>query len=438
MRTTHEEKIDRIVADLKSRPRSAALRFRKGTVSHKVPKHGNRIPKVFDLDVSDLDSILEIDEGSLTCTAEPGVTFADLVRQTLALGLAPVTVPELKTITLGGAVAGCSVESMSYKYGGFHDSCLEYEVVTASGEVLECARDGENALVFDMAHGTFGTLGLITKLKFRLLPARPYVRLVYEKHDDYGECMAALRERMDRGDIDFIDGLALSEREFVLCLGSFVDRAPYTHSYDRMGVYYRAAATLREDYLCTFDYFFRYDADCHWIARNYGLEIPLLRFVFGRLFLSSTRMLSLAHAITRIKKARRPDVIVDLFVPIAKVESFWDFYRRTFDYYPLWLVPYKIAKVYPWISPSYIPVDSGKLYIDFAIYGYRPKDSRNYYRILEEELEELGGIKTLISHNFHGRDEFWRIMNKPCYDEVKRIVDPDNAFRDLYEKTHGG
>jgi hypothetical protein len=29
------------------------------------------------------------------------------------------------------------------------------------------------------------------------------------------------------------------------------------------------------------------------------------------------------------------------------------------------------------------------------------------------------------------------MWNKDSYDEVKRLVDPDNAFRDLYEKTHG-
>jgi len=433
----HEDKIDRIIAVMKARPRSAPLRFRKKTVSHKVPRHKGRLPNACVLDVSDLDEILEIDASGMTCTAEPGVTFADLVRKTLARGLVPVTVPELKTITLGGAVAGCSVESMSYKYGGFHDSCLEYEVVTASGEVLVCARDGENSLVFEMAHGTFGTLGLITKLKFRLLPARPYVHLVYEKFGDYREYMKALHERMDRDEIDFIDGLVVSKSEFLLCIGSFVDEVPYAHSYDRTSAYYRSAATLSEDYLGTFDYFFRYDADCHWIARNYGLEVPFLRFLFGRFFLSSTKMLSLAQAITRVRKDRRPDVIVDLFVPIAKVEPFWDFYKRVFDYYPLWVVPYRIAKVYPWISPSHIPGDSDNMYIDFAIYGYRPKDSRNYYRLLEEELRDLGGIKTLISHNFHGRDEFWSMWNKESYDEVKRLVDPDNAFRDLYEKTHG-
>ena len=435
---THEAKVERLAAALRARPRTRPLRFEKKTVSHKVPKPRAKLSNAYALDISDLDSILEIDARALTCTAEPGVTFAELVPRTLALGLVPLTVPELKTITLGGAVAGCSVESMSYKYGGFHDSCLEYEILTASGEALVCSRGGPNSLVFEMAHGTFGSLGLITKLKFRLVPARPYVRVSYERYTDFGEYMKALSSSTAREGVDFIDGLALSGRDFVICLGSFVDEAPYLSSCGRALAYHRAAATRSEDWMRAFDYFFRYDADCHWIARNFGLERPLLRLTLGRLLLSSTRMLSIAQALAGLLGRRRPEVIVDLFVPASRAGEFWEFYREIFEYYPLWVVPYRIEKVYPWISPRHIPADSEKLYLDFAIYGYRPKDSRNYYRMLEEKLRELKGIKTLISHNFHDQDEFWSVWNRENYEAVKRIVDPENAFRGLYEKTHGG
>jgi len=434
---THEEKVARIVAAIKARPDRATLSFRKATVSHKVPKREARLPDRQEIDVSDLDEILDIDTRDMTCTAEPGVTFVDLVRKTLALGLVPCTVPELKTITIGGAVAGCSVESMSFKYGGFHDSCLEYEVITAGGEILGCRKGGENSLVFEMAHGTFGTLGLITKLRFRLLPAKPFVRLDYEKYSDYDAFAKAMRGKMEQGGADFMDGIVISPKEFVLCLGTFVDRAPYAHNYDWMSVYHRSVAERSQDYLRTFDYFFRYDADCHWIVRNYGLENRILRFVFGRFFLSSTRVLSLAKVLTRVQNPPRPDVIVDLFVPDSNGGRFFDFYAKTFDYYPLWVVPYHIANPYPWISSLHVPPDSETMFIDFAVYGFRQRGTANYYRLLEEKLAELGGIKTLISHNFYERDEFWKIWNEDNYGEVKRLVDPDNAFRDLYDKTHG-
>ena len=65
------------------------------------------------------------------------MTFSDLVDATLPFGLAPIIVPELKTITIGGAVAGCSIESMSFRVGGFHDTCLAYQVLTGTGLTLD-------------------------------------------------------------------------------------------------------------------------------------------------------------------------------------------------------------------------------------------------------------------------------------------------------------
>ena len=135
------------------------------------------------VDASGLNRILEIDPELGACVAEPGVTFAEAVAATLPYGLVPAVVPELEGITLGGAVAGCSVESSSFRHGGFHDTCLEYEVITGDGEVLTCSRDDERFL-FDMLHGSYGTLGVLSRLTFRLVPAKPYVRVEYEHHPD--------------------------------------------------------------------------------------------------------------------------------------------------------------------------------------------------------------------------------------------------------------
>src|SRR4029078_10481637 len=99
------------------------------------------------IDISDLTEILEIDPVKRICVAESGVTFVDLVSATLRHNLVPIVVPELKTITIGGAVAGCSIESMSFVHGGFHDTCLEYEVITANGDVITCTPDNEHKLV---------------------------------------------------------------------------------------------------------------------------------------------------------------------------------------------------------------------------------------------------------------------------------------------------
>ena len=69
---------------------------------------------------------------------------------------------------------------MSYRYGGFHDTCSEYEVITATGDVLTCTPENDHKLIFQMVHGAFGTLGILSKLTFKLVPAKPYVHVWYE------------------------------------------------------------------------------------------------------------------------------------------------------------------------------------------------------------------------------------------------------------------
>jgi hypothetical protein len=78
---------------------------------------------------------------------------------------------------------------------------------------------------------------------------------------------------------------------------------------------------------------------------------------------------------------------------------------------------------------------SDPLFLDLAIYGMRQRGPTNYHRLMERKLRELGGIKTLIAHNYYDESEFWSIWNKRNYDAVKAITDPRNVFRDLFTKT---
>jgi FAD/FMN-containing dehydrogenase len=187
---THEQKMDRITEQLKERRSTRPVSLKKKAVSHEVPRLSDRRHLDEKIDLSDLNDILQIDTEKRICIAEPGVTFIGLVTATLKYSLVPIIVPELKTITLGGAVAGCSIESMSYKYGGFHDTCFEYEIITAQGDVLICTPHNENKLLFQMVHGTFGTLGIISKLKFKLIPSKPFVKVVQGQVDSPGEGMS--------------------------------------------------------------------------------------------------------------------------------------------------------------------------------------------------------------------------------------------------------
>jgi len=75
------------------------------------------------------------------------------------------------------------------------------------------------------------------------------------------------------------------------------------------------------------------------------------------------------------------------------------------------------------------------LFLDIAIYEMRKENKEKYYRMFEDEIIKINGLKTLISNNYFSENDFWKIWNKKNYDEVKKQTDPKNIFRGLYEKT---
>jgi FAD/FMN-containing dehydrogenase len=427
----HAAKVARIAAQLRMHPASRPVSLRKSAPPHQVPKAGDLRRLDDKIDISDLTSIIDIDPVARTCTAESGVMFQDLVAATLRYGLVPIVVPELKTITIGGAVSGCSIESMSFRYGGFHDTCLEYEVITAQGDVLRCTPDNKHALVFQMIHGSFGTLGVLAKLTFKLVPAKPYVHVVYEKYPTLSEYRAAIMRHYKARDIDFMDGIIHSPTEYVLSTANFVDEAPYTNAYDWMKIYYLSTKKREEDYLATPDYFFRYDRG----VTNVHPKSFLGRLFFGKLLDSGTVLRAADKLGKLVLDDEHPDVILDVFLPMSKVDAFLDWYGRELGHFPLWVVPYRRVRDYEWIDESFYRGMKDELFLDLAIYGMKQDGSRNVHKLMEDKLRELGGIKTLISHNYYSRDEFWQTWNKRNYDTVKRITDPHNVFRDLYTKT---
>lgn len=427
---SHEEKISEIIRQLQQSQGNEAISFKKKAVSHEVPKLKDKRHSDAKIDLTSLNDILLIDQEKLICVAEPGVTFEDLVKATIKYGLVPVIVPELKTITIGGAVAGCSIESMSYKHGGFHDACLEYEVITAKGKVLTCTPENENSMVFQMVHGTFGTLGIISKLTFRLIPARPFVKVVYEKFTDLVEYKKAIWRQYTTRDADFMDGIIHSQTEYVLSLGYFTNNAPYLHKYDWLGIYYKRTASRKEDYLRTPDYFFRYDQG----VTNVTPKSFIGRLLFGK-FINSSNTLKFVEKFRRIIPPDQIPLTVDVFIPFSKVTEFMEWYRAKIGHFPLWCVPYKLGRKYEWISEDLLDLTNDELFLDLAIYGMkRPKD-KNVYRLLEEELMRIGGIKTLISENYYSEEEFWQSWNRSNFQKVKQMTDPGNLFRDLFEKT---
>ncbi len=431
----HEHKVERVARDIRHLvERSESLHLKKGGVAHGVPRV--REPLGRPLDLTDLDALLAIDPEGRTCTTEPGVDFARLVEATLAHDLLPTVVPELEGITVGGAVAGCSVESSSFRYGGLHDGCVEYEVVTGTGEVKLLSRTRDPRL-FDMVHGSYGTLAVLTRVTLTLVPAAPFVELDYVRFGSGPAFFAALRDAVSRGDADFIDGIVHGPHEAVLCLGRFAASARRASRYGRARPYYRSTRELDHDVMTTRDYVFRYDADCHWLSRTLPpLEWPIVRRLVGRFVLGSTNLIRWSERLRPLfALQRRPPVVCDVFIPARRFLDFFAWYERSFAHWPLWVVPYRVPGIYPWISTELGSRMQDDLFIDCAIYGKPNRHPEvDASEVLEARTYAHDGLKTLIGRNHYTRERFWEIYNEPAYRAAKRELDPRGLFPDLYDK----
>jgi hypothetical protein len=261
----------------------------------------------------------------------------------------------------------------------------------------------------------------------------------YQRLESAERFEEAMMARVKARDVDFIDGIAHGPKDWVLCLGRFVESAPYVSSYRWLDVYYRSTLERSEDYLTTEDYCFRYDTEAHWLSRTVPpLEWKPVRFLVGKFVLGSTNLIRWTERLEPLfGLKKRPDVVVDVFIPARRFREFSRWYEKEFNYYPLWLVPYRIPRPYSWIDAGHAARFGDDLFIDCAVYGKPNQDPVvDASQVLEAKTYELGGIKTLISRNHHTREQFWQVYNRENYDAAKTRLDPKGVFPSLYEKFH--
>ena len=85
------------------------------------------------LDVAASTGCSTVDAGARTADVQGMTTYEHLVDATLPHGLMPLVVPQLKTITLGGAVTGLGIESRRSATGCRTSRCVEMDVLTGDG-----------------------------------------------------------------------------------------------------------------------------------------------------------------------------------------------------------------------------------------------------------------------------------------------------------------
>ena len=140
--------------------------------------------RVHRLDLSHFNQVIRVDEKEASAEVEGLTTYEDLVRETLPFNLMPAVVPQLKSITVGGAVAGIGIESSSFKCGFVHETMLELEVLLPDGSVVVATRENEYSDLFLGFPNSYGTLGYALRTVVKLVPVKRFVKLTHHRYSD--------------------------------------------------------------------------------------------------------------------------------------------------------------------------------------------------------------------------------------------------------------
>jgi FAD/FMN-containing dehydrogenase len=243
----HDDAVERLIASFRRIAPGDRVRLAKKTSNLFRPRSGSDAP---GLDVSGLDGVITIDTEAHTADVQGICTYEDLVTETLPHGLIPFVVPQLRTITLGGAVTGLGIESTSFRNGLPHESVLEMDILTGAGDIVTATPDNDHADLFDAFPNSYGSLGYATRLKIKLEKVPAFVSLRHVRMADAADAIKAIEVIAETGQwhgerVDGLDGTAFSPDEIYLTLAHFASHQDRVSDYTGMEVYYRSIQ-LRE------------------------------------------------------------------------------------------------------------------------------------------------------------------------------------------------
>ena len=251
----HVEAVARLAASYAEIPGEAPVRLAKATTNLFRVRSASTAP---GLDVSGLTGVIEVDPQARTAEVQGMCTYEDLVDATLPHGLIPLVVPQLRTITLGGAVTGLGIESTSFRSGLPHESVLEMDVFTGAGEVVT-TRPGDD--LFDAFPNSYGSLGYATRLRISLEDAQPYVALRHVRVERHllPRVIADIVStgRLDGEQVDGLDGVAFAPGEVYLTLARFTDEPGPVSDYTGQDIFFRSVQQRVTDRLTIHDYLWR-------------------------------------------------------------------------------------------------------------------------------------------------------------------------------------
>lgn len=469
----HALKIRRVVEDVKqwaaipAAARPPIRTDRSGAASHSVrtaDKAGSH-----RIRMSDFNEILAISLEKNTVTVEPFVTVGELTKYLLQYDRMLEATLEMEDATLGGLAMSQGMTTHSHRCGLVHDTVECYEFVTGEGELIR-ATPTENADFYRAAGFSHGTLGFLTSLELRLVPAGKELLVTYFKADSIAQLYQLYAQQILHTEAFFLEAIVFSKTHAVLVRGDLLTpetkRAALAQGVkiNQQGRWYKPwffkhvenARDGQRELMPMHDYLMRHDRSM-CMTTLYVFPIgnhPLFRYLFGWLLPPKVTFLkSLRPPEARIEAARE-QVYQDLAFPMDCLPDMIDYVDDALGIYPLLVYPCKVIDRGGFIRlPKNIrgaaeSIGENSLntrdmyYLNLGIYGIprgiRENDSQfNTVQVVRELLAKvraLGGFQHSYCDVFQTRDEFYQMFDESLAQSVRSKHGSDQLVT-VYDKV---
>lgn len=436
------------------------------------------------VDISGLNRLFPVDQTAMTVRAEPNVPMDVLVAHTLAAGCVPKVVMEFKGITCGGGFAGFSGESSTFKHGMFGNAVSEIEIILGDGS-LEYAGPERNSELFNEAHGSLGTFGVITLVTVQLVPARSHVEIQILPLRDPLTVPSVFADACKDPKVDYIDGIYFNRESAVVMKGRMVDYADrqpdatllttkQTHWFaDAIEAHLKthnnpiSMLTNAEETTSSYksppvpqskaavppiltsltDYLFRFDHGAFWGAKlafaHYHLPHNRLTHYLADPFLASRTCYQALH---RTGLANMY-IVQDFAMVSSAAAKFMRFIATSMPQCQMFLCPAPPASslnLWQRANPSRLGPDNRPLSSDLiheplmavGVYGKGPKEHSAFValnRAIEAKAASLWAVKMLYARTYYTPEEFWAIYDKARYDSLRAKYKAD-GLPSVFEK----
>lgn len=186
------------------------------------------------INMQTMNKILEYDEENMVVTVESGVLLNDLAEDCLTRGYMYPPDPGEKFATLGGNVATNAGGMRAVKYGTTRDYVRSMQVVLPTGEITRfgavVSKSSTGYSLKDLMIGSEGTLGIITELTLKIIPAPKNTISLIVPYENLDECISTVpqlfQHRLNPQALEFM------EREIVISSEKYIGKETFPKQID--------------------------------------------------------------------------------------------------------------------------------------------------------------------------------------------------------------